>query len=190
MKRVLVLQGSPKPKGHTARMAETFLQPFVQAGISVEVFDSYGEMLRPCMACGWCASHEECAIHDSGDRLDRLLRECDLLVVASPVYNLSFPAPLKAVLDRFQRYFEARFSLGKKPAIEKHRKAVLLVSAGANCREGVDIMEKQLRQSFSVMNTDLTDTVSWLCTDGGEEGWKEAKLALERLSLALFREIC
>ena len=110
--------------------------------------------------------------------------------MASPVYNLSFPAPLKAVLDRFQRYFEARFSLGKKPAIEKHRKAVLLVSAGANCREGVDIMEKQLRQSFSVMNTDLTDTVSWLCTDGGEEGWKEAKLALERLSLALFREIC
>ena len=70
MKRVLVLLGSPHSKGHTARMAETFLQPFVQAGISVEFFDSYGEMLRPCMACGWCASHEECAIHDSGDRLD------------------------------------------------------------------------------------------------------------------------
>ena len=189
MKRVLVLQGSPKPKGHTARMAETFLQPFVQAGISVEFFDSYGEMLRPCMACGWCASHEECAIHDSGDRLDRLLRECDLLVVASPVYNLSFPAPLKAVLDRFQRYFEARFSLGKKPPIAKHRPAVLLVTAGAPSSEGPAIMEKQLRQCFSVMNTILRETVVWPATDSGEEAWPEVKSAVNRLSLAISGEI-
>ena len=189
MKRVLVLLGSPHPKGHTARMAETFLQPFVQAGISVEFFDSYGEMLRPCMACGWCASHEECAIHDSGDRLDQLLRECDLLVVASPVYNLSFPAPLKAVLDRFQRYFEARFSLGKKPPIAKHRPAVLLVTAGAPSSEGPAIMEKQLRQCFSVMNTTLRETVVWPATDRGEEAWPEVKSAVNRLSLAISGEI-
>lgn len=118
-----------------------------------------------------------------------MLRECDLLVIASPIYNLSFPAPLKAVIDRFQRYFEARFSLGIKPAIAKHRPAVLLLSAGALCPEGEEFVSRQLRQCFSVMNTTLHAPLSWMNTDKGESGWEEVKLALDRLSLAISREM-
>lgn len=190
MKKILVILGSPRKSGHTTQMVETFLQPFREKeDCQIDFFDTYQESPKPCIACGWCASHEECVIHDSCDRLDRLLRECDLLVIASPIYNLSFPAPLKAVIDRFQRYFEARFSMGIKPAIAKHRLAVLLLSAGTQCPEGESYMEKQLLQCFSVMNTTLHTTLSWMNTDKGKSGWKEAKLALDRLSLAISREM-
>ena len=189
MKRILVLWGSPHPKGYTHRLLEEFLRPFQEAGHCIQWFDTYKEAPSPCRACGWCAAHEGCIIEDSCGELDESLRECDLLVVASPVYNLSFPAPLKAVLDRFQRYFEARFSLGKKPPIAKHRPAVLLVTAGAPSSEGPAIMEKQLRQCFSVMNTILRETVVWPATDSGEKAWPEVKSAVNRLSLAISGEI-
>lgn len=190
MKKILIISGSPRKSGHTARMTETFLLPFKERGNwQITIFDAYQEALRPCTACGWCALHEECAIHDSGERLDQLIRECDLLVIASPVYNLSFPAPLKAVIDRFQRYFEARFSLQLRPPIAKSREAVLLACAGSSSADGVEIMEKQLRLCFSVMNTQLIDTVVWLSTDQGESEWEKAKLALERLSLAISAQI-
>ncbi len=185
VKKILVLLGSPHKQGYTMRMLEYFLQCLPMEERQVEVFDTYRETPAPCSACGWCATHEGCAIRDSFSQLDHLLRECDLLIVASPIYNLSFPAPLKAVVDRFQQYFEARFSRGLRPPIEKPREAVLLVSAGAPCVEGVEIMEKQLRQSFSVMNTHLVGTVAWLSTDQRENGWEKAKSALERLSLAI-----
>ncbi len=189
VKKILILLGSPHGQGHTMRMLEHFLQSLPEEERQVEIFDTYREAPGPCVACGWCASHEGCAIQDSFSQLDARLRECDLLIVASPIYNLSFPAPLKAVIDRFQQYFEARFSRGLRPAIEKPREAVLLVSAGAPCTDGVEIMEKQLRQSFSVMNTHLVGTAAWLSTDQGEKGWEKAKSALERLSLAISAQI-
>lgn len=37
------------------------------------------------------------------------LEDADAVIVATPVYNLSFPAPMKALFDRFQRYYEAHF---------------------------------------------------------------------------------
>ena len=89
----------------------------------------------------------------------------DLLVIATPVYNLSFPAQLKAVIDRFQRYFEARFARGIRPAIATHRDAVLLLTMGRYDPFAVEVCEKTLRQSFSVMNTTLKKTVVLPDTD-------------------------
>lgn len=185
VKKILVLLGTPHKNGNTVKMLDTFLKLLSAEPEQVTVFDTYKENLHPCMACSHCAHHEECAIHDSGDRLDQLIRECDLLVVASPVYNLSFPSPLKAAIDRFQRHFEARFSLGIRPPIAKPREAVLLACAGSPSADGIEIMEKQLRLCFSVMNTQLVGTAAWLSTDKGDDGWEKAKSALERLSLAI-----
>ena len=130
-KKALVLFGSPQSHGHTAQLLESFLECFRHhGGWEVEVADLYRQNPHPCTGCKACAKEERCAYPDL-DALDKSLRACDLLVVASPVYNFSFPAPVKAWLDRTQRYFEARFALGKKPPIPKHRQAVLLLTMGS-----------------------------------------------------------
>ena len=130
-KKALVLFGSPQGHGHTAQLLDSFLECFRHHdGWEVEVADLYRQNPHPCTGCKACAKEERCAYPDL-DALDKSLRACDLLVVASPVYNFSFPAPVKAWLDRTQRYFEARFALGKKPPIPKHRQAVLLLTMGS-----------------------------------------------------------
>lgn len=186
-KRVLVLFCSPNGHGHTRKLVESFLEGFKEEkGWEISETDVYGLNPNPCVACGECAKKEGCRFSDL-DKFDRELRKCDLLVVASPVYNASFPAPMKALLDRTQRYFEARFSLNRKPPVKKHREAVLLLSMGSEEDFGVEVTTYQLRRSFSVMNTELVGCVVWDSADRGREkqvaAQKKAKgLGLEILS--------
>lgn len=99
------------------------------------------------------------------DEIDTYLKKSDLLVFASPIYNFSFPAPLKAILDRMQRYFCARFDLNLIPYVKKRKKSVIILTCGSNEILGKEIIEKQLKRVFTVINTELIETVLWTGTD-------------------------
>ncbi len=130
-KNLLFLMASPHPKGTTRQLADAFLEPLRRSGRWQEhTIFLYDQPPHPCTACGLCREQNGCRWHDL-DEFDARLRESDLLIIASPIYNLSFPAPMKALLDRCQRYFEARFARGEKPCIQKGRKAVLLLTRGS-----------------------------------------------------------
>ena len=185
MKKLLMLFASPHESGCTKELLNSFLKHFPE-GWERERIDVFDADIRPCVDCGFCAEKEGCVFSDL-DGFDRALRECDLLVIASPVYNYSFPAPMKALLDRTQRYFCARFSLGKKPPVKKRRKAALLLTMGSREAFGAEVCEHQLKRAFSVMNTELAGTVVADGTDR-EKALSDAKerevesLALEILS--------
>ena len=85
--------------------------------------------------------------------------EADLVIVASPVYLLSYPAPLKALFDRFQRFYSARFRRGILKPVAKPKKSVLLLTAGSDGAEAKEIIEAQTKRAFSVMNTTIIGTV-------------------------------
>ena len=97
-KKVLVLFGSPQGHGHTRGLLDAFLEAFSEnREWQVQELNLYEESFHPCVGCGACAKQEGCVFSDM-DGFDRAFRQCDLLVVASPVYNFSFPAPVKAML--------------------------------------------------------------------------------------------
>lgn len=162
-KSALVLFGSPRPKGFTAQLLGEFLSR-IEPEYCVTVIDAYREPVAPCNACGYCERREGCSLGDF-DRIHSHLCSADLLIVASPIYNLSFPAPMKAVLDRMQRYFSARFSLQIRPPIQKHKRAALLLTSGADCDDGADIIRRQLEMIFTVINATLEQQVVWKNTD-------------------------
>ncbi len=169
MKKALVLFASPHENGYTRRLLQEFLSGLSEKHWNVDFFDAYKHSIRPCIACGRCRTDAQC-IYEDMDELDALLRKCDLVIVASPVYNLSFPAPLKAVMDRFQRYFEAYFFNNRRQPIEKRRQAVLLFTMGKNDELATTVCEKALKQSFSVMNIRLTHTLCLPDTDMASPG--------------------
>jgi multimeric flavodoxin WrbA len=128
------------------------------------VFDAYKENIKPCVHCGHCKTARGCVYGDFA-AVERGLREADILVVASPVYVLGFPAPLKAIFDRTQQYFEAKFSAGVKMPIQKRKAALFLASFGSTDGIGVQMMESQLRVAFKLMNAELVETVTSPNTD-------------------------
>lgn len=164
-KKVLVLFGSPHKDGYTAKMLEHFLE-FVPKSCKIDVIDAYEYDIKPCIDCKYCTDNFGC-MFDDFEQLDELYRDADVIVIATPVYNLSFPAPLKAIFDRTQQYFNDRFHKGIKPVIKKEKKAIALISSGSNSYDGTEIIEKQLNLSFSIMNTQLISTIAFIGTDSG-----------------------
>lgn len=188
-KKMLVLFGSPHGQGYTRQLLNCFLECFQEdQGWEMEELDLYRMEVHPCTGCRVCAKEERCAFGDL-DGFDTSFRECDLLVVASPVYNFSYPAPVKAWLDRTQRYFEARFSLGRKPPVKKHRDAVLLLTMGSQDDYAVDICTHQLERAFSVMNTTLRGCGVWDATDLGDENKEQGEAQARAIALEILQEM-
>ena len=187
-KQALVLFGSPNSHGSTRMLLESFLENFKDdKDWEIQEIGLYALNPHPCVGCRDCAKKEACRFPDL-DAFDKALRKADLLVVAAPVYNASFPAPMKALLDRTQRYFEARFSLGKRPPVKKHRDAVLLLTMGREEDFPVEVCAYQLERAFSVMNTTLRGCAVWGGTDRGRENLEAARKKARALALEILRE--
>lgn len=174
---MLVLFSSPRNNGYTKRLLDSFLCG-VDNKYEVKIIDCYKLMPNPCTHCCVCEKSDLCIFHDL-DEYDKLLNEAEVLVFASPVYNLSVPSPLKALIDRSQRYFSKRFSLGIKPPVKTHKKAVLLLTCGSNDRSGFEIIEKQLSRMFTILNTELFRKVCMPETDMITDTYQYEKQALE-----------
>ncbi|WP_300684215.1 flavodoxin family protein [Acutalibacter sp. 1XD8-36] len=188
-KHMMVLFCSPNSHGSTRMLLDSFMGEFKDRGDwQVSETNVYELNAHPCTGCRACAKKEKCT-YDDLDKFDKELRKCDLLVVASPVYNDSFPSPMKAVLDRSQRYFEARFSLGIRQPVKKHRDAVLLLTMGQEEDFPVEVTAHQLQRAFSVMNTTLRGCAVWDGTDLGRKNLGPAQQKARALALEILEDM-
>ena len=93
---MLVLFSSPRKNGYTKKLLDSFLSA-AKNEYDVRIIDCYKLMPKPCIHCGKCETADLC-VFDDLDEYNALLNEAEALVFASPVYNLSVPAPLKALI--------------------------------------------------------------------------------------------
>lgn len=161
----MLISGSPHRAGPTARLLEAFASSLPE-GTAVERFDCFSTPPAPCVDCRACHATGRC-VHRDLDTVFGALESTDVLVIATPVYNLSFPAPLKALIDRTQPYWAARFIRGIRPPIARPRQAVLLTVSGADTLEGGELLEKQLRPTLTVLNAAPLRCVHYTGADVG-----------------------
>ena len=69
-------------------------------GIETEILHIGNKDIRGCIACHSCAQNGKCVFDDLVNETAPKFKECDGLVVASPVYYASANATLVAFLDR------------------------------------------------------------------------------------------
>ena len=163
---VFVLFASPHPNGNTSKLLNYYLRNFTT--YEVTIFDAYKNSVKPCIGCDGCKKNEGC-IYKDFDEIDKYLNIADILVIATPSYNLSFPAPLKAIFDRMQIYFSKRFFKNIVPPIEKKKEAVLLLTTGRDSEISRKIMTCQLNMIFSIINAKLDKTMVLDYTDNIED---------------------
>lgn len=101
MKRVLILSGSPRKGGNSDVLCDEFLKGAKKAGHSVEKIRVCEKKISPCTGCYFCKNHGgRCAFNDDMSEILQKIIDCDVLVLASPVYFYSICSQLKAVIDR------------------------------------------------------------------------------------------
>ena len=159
---ILILNASPHAEGNTMQLLSAFGSGLPTDCVCAQI-DLYSVLPMPCVACNAC-KEQDCCRFDDLEELDECLRQADALVWVIPVYNYSVPAPAKAVLDRFQRYYEAHER--NECLFEKtDRPCVLLLSAGRSGLHSVYIIQKQLQTACRYTGFVLTETVFAANTD-------------------------
>lgn len=135
-KNILVLMGSPRKGGNSDLIADSFIEGAIKSGHKVTKYETATKHIEGCRACDTCFSKGvACSFEDDFNELAPILETSDVLVIVSPLYWSSFPAQLKAVIDKLYS-----FIIGEKTLSIKE--SVLLACGEFNNEEAFDIMVK------------------------------------------------
>jgi multimeric flavodoxin WrbA len=141
MKKVLVLEGSPRERGNTALVTDWVLKGLGKRGMSVERVRVPKLDLNGCQACSTCASTKGgagCAQDDDMTGLYDRIIDCDLLMFTSPIFCWGVTGQLKLVTDRL-------FALMTGENMLKGKPIALVLTAGGSIFAGADLATRMYR---------------------------------------------
>ena len=100
---ILVLNGSPRPKGNTKQMVNAFEEGAESAGHKVYVVDVCKKKIAGCLACEYCHTkgNGQCVQKDDMQQVYDLLDDAEMLVIAAPIYYHGLSGQMKCTIDRF-----------------------------------------------------------------------------------------
>ena len=160
--KITILNGSPR-KENTTAMVDAFCEGAQSAGHEVEVLHVGRMNIGGCKGCEYCHTKGEgkCIQKDDMEKVLPALADCDMLVVASPIYYFTMTAQIEAA-------FQRQYCIGKPP---KATKLALLLSSGS---PGVYESAKAQLAAYCGF-TEIEN--AGVFTANGEENKSEAKLA-------------
>lgn len=100
MKKVILLSGSPRKNGNTARLLLEAARVIEADGVETETVSLCGMKVRSCIACGKCEKLGECAQDDGLNDIIARLKEARGFIVGSPVYFGTARGDLMSALQR------------------------------------------------------------------------------------------
>ena len=101
MAKVILLNGSPHPKGCTWVALHEVQKTLEKEGLETELIQIGGQAARGCVACGYCNEQGSCIVEGgSVNDVAKKLETAAGLVVGSPVYYGSPNGGFLAFLDR------------------------------------------------------------------------------------------
>ena len=156
--KVLMLNGSPKAQGNTARALHEMESIFAQEGIEVEIVHVGNKDIRSCIACGQCGKLGKCVFDDIVNDLAAKLEAADGLVVGSPVYYASANATLVAALTPL--FYSARFDMRMKVG------ASVVIARRGGCSATFD----ELNKFFTISGMPVASSQYWNSVHGGAPG--------------------
>lgn len=101
MKNILIIVGSGRPGGNTSQLVDAFTRGAEEAGHHVERVSLIKTKVNPCFGCNACRWGKPCVQKDDFNDLAPKIKSADLVVFASPLYNFSYSARIRALIERF-----------------------------------------------------------------------------------------
>jgi multimeric flavodoxin WrbA len=145
-RRIVCIQGSPRPRGNTRAMAALALEAARRQGAEVTEIDALKLTFRHpgCTGCRKCQASEvfRCTVDDELGRAVATLPDHDVILVATPIYWWSYTAQIKMVIDRM--FCLSKFAPdGRVRSALAGRTLALLATGGGALEDNLDLLERQ-----------------------------------------------
>ena len=163
MKKILVLNGSPRKNGKTASLVRAFAEGAESAGNEVRELYVDGLDIASCKACEACSRNGGmCVQEDDMGQVNDAYLWADVVVFASPMYWGTITGQLKVVVDRLYA-MQRRYGFGNPDAVKEC--AFIMTARGSYYQQALD---------FYHIFTEIMGWKDWGCVLGaGKE--KEAR---------------
>ena len=148
MKKILILNGSPRKNGKTASLVKAFTQGAESAGNEVKEAYIQGMKIGGCLACEACSRNGgNCVQKDDMAQINEAYLWADVVVFASPMYWGTITGQLKIVIDRL---YAIQNKLGYADMSKQFKETAFLMTArGGYYKQALDF--------YSI----FTDALEW-----------------------------
>ena len=101
-KKIVILNGSPRKKGNTSALVKSFTEGAEASGNTVTEFFLGGMNIHGCRGCfgGHSSKDCPCVQQDDMNQIYPAVRDCDVIVLASPLYYWNMSGQLRTAVDR------------------------------------------------------------------------------------------
>ncbi|MDL2254066.1 flavodoxin family protein [Ruminococcaceae bacterium OttesenSCG-928-I18] len=153
--KVLLVNGSPHPKGSTYTALSEVAGALQKQGLETEILQIGAGQVRACIACGKCSQTHRCVFTDDvANEIMERMESSDALVVGTPVYYAGPNGALCAILDRV--FYANSNAFAQKPG-----------AAVAVCRRGGSSAAlDRLNKYFTICEMPVVSSRYWNMAHG------------------------
>jgi multimeric flavodoxin WrbA len=148
--KVLGINSSPIKGGNVEHFLNYALQEVAtEENVSTEAISLRGLAISDCIQCNWCMTKQRadklCAINDDALPIFEKIRDCDVLVLASPVYFMRLSGTMACLIDRSRC-----FIFGKEQHMALRGKIGVALTVGWERNGGIETTLESLHWAFMV----------------------------------------
>lgn len=185
--KVLGIHSSPIKNGNTAYLLDYALGEAAKTeGVSTEAIALAGLSIADCRHCNWCMTKQTpeklCSIEDDASPILQKIRECDALILASPVYFSRLSGTMACLIDRTRC-----FTFGKNGHLALKGKVGVALAVGWCRNLGMETTLASLHGAFLVheMLTPSCHAAGALYGVGVVSGQRDENFAYKREKLGV-----
>lgn len=147
--KVLLLNGSPKVDGCTARALKEVKLTLESEGIETEIFQVGCKDIRGCIACNTCVENGKCVFDDLVNEVSKKFEEADGIVIGTPVYYAGSNGNIISFLDRL--FYSSHFDKSMKVG----------ASVISSRRGGSTSAYDEINKYFGISNMPIVSSTYW-----------------------------
>jgi multimeric flavodoxin WrbA/protein-tyrosine-phosphatase len=174
---VLGFQGSPRKKGNTAFLLKNFMQAVEKMGAQTRIIEVTQKNIIPCKEYVVCERKGYCPIDDDvKTEIYALIRQAEVVVLATPIFFFNMSAQLKALVDRCQLFWARKYKLKLTDPAKKTKRGFLLAvgaSKGKSLFEGLQLTAKYF---FDAIDAGFEGSLTYREIEGPKDMAKHPKV--------------
>jgi multimeric flavodoxin WrbA len=144
-----ILMGSPRKNGNTAALLQPFIEELRLHQIDYDLVWLYDKQIEPCDACRACQKEWTifgCRHQDDVQEIFDKINNCDVIVLATPIYSWYCTPPMKALLDRLVYGMNKYYGDEKGPSLWAGKQLAIVVTCGYRPEKGADLFEEGVKR--------------------------------------------
>ena len=185
MKKMLMINGSPRSNGSSAKILNIIAENCSPKGYECEKIDLGGLDIKHCKGCMYCKKNGKCVTDDDMTPLYAKLQDADAIALAVPVYFGAETGLFKNFIDRLYALVDNKDGV-RTVRSGKPKKGVIAINCGAP--DGNMTYHGMMTHLFTVLKSfGVTDVSSGIIPKASPDTVKDSQFLIDLLASVDFQ---